>query len=128
MGIKRYSPTRVPAPVGKYSHITKVPKDKDWYVFSGQVGVDENGHYSTDFNEQVKQAISNIQGLLESEDMDESNVVKVNLWSCKPIDWDYFYAAWETFFPNDYPSMTVGYVDALGVPEIFLEIEIWAAK
>lgn len=31
-------------------------------------------------------------------------------------------------FGSDYPAMTVGYISELGLPEIKIEIEIWAAK
>ncbi|WP_420871376.1 hypothetical protein [Lysinibacillus xylanilyticus] len=44
------------------------------------------------------------------------------------IDWDDFYQQWESMFGNPYPSMTIAYITALGLPDIKLEIDIWAAK
>ncbi|MRQ97772.1 RidA family protein, partial [Bacillus anthracis] len=29
---------------------------------------------------------------------------------------------------TQYPAMTIGYISELGLPEIKIEIEIWAAK
>lgn len=40
MKIIRLNPENIPAPVGKYSHVTIIPKNSDLYTFSGQIGVD----------------------------------------------------------------------------------------
>lgn len=54
--------------------------------------------------------------------------MKVNIWATEEIDWNFLYAEWEALFGQIYPSMTIAYVKALGLPEIKLEIEIWGAK
>ena len=38
------------------------------------------------------------------------------------------YSEWGQFFGNAYPAMTIGYITELGLPEIKIEIKIWAAK
>lgn len=125
----RNNPQSMPAPVGNYSHITKVPKDAEFVVFSGQVGTNAIGKIPGKFNEQVKNTFENIEKALLSESLRASDIVKVNIWSVEDIDWDYFYKTWDEFFDKeDYPSMTIGYIKALGLPEIKIEIEIWAAK
>lgn len=126
--ITRTTPTTLNAPVGNYAHITKIPAGLDWYTFSGQVGVKEDGTFDADFNAQVKQTFANIKDILDHESIDVDNVTKVNIWAVETIDWDFFYACWESFFKGDYPSMTIAYVSALGIPEIKLEIEIWAVN
>lgn len=126
--IIRLNPKHIPAPVGKYSHVTIVPKNSSLYTFSGQIGVDNDGDVPEDFNEQVKNTFKNIEQILDSQDLTSENVIKVNIWATEEIDWDFLYAKWEVFFGKTYPSMTVGYVKALGLPEIKIEIEIWAAK
>ncbi|WP_018108601.1 hypothetical protein [Bacteroides propionicifaciens] len=61
--------------------------------------------------------------------MDADNVTKVNIWAIEEIDWDnVFYPLWDDLFGSNYPSMTIGYISALGMPEIKIEIEIHAAK
>ena len=35
----RKNPMQVPSPVGKYSHVTIIPKDAAMYAFSGQIGL-----------------------------------------------------------------------------------------
>ncbi|MFM9402040.1 RidA family protein [Myroides odoratimimus] len=126
--VVRTTPTTLSRPVGNYSHITIVPKNATIYTFSGQIGTDGNGVIPIDFNQQVDNTFSNIAALLESQNLTEDNIIKVNIWSTKEIDWDYFDSVWRKFFKSGNPSMTVAYISALGLPEIDLEIEIWAAK
>ena len=70
----------------------------------------------------------NTKDVLETEKLTHEHVTKVNIWSVEEIDWDFFYTEWHTFFKGDYPSMTIAYIKALGLPEIKIEIDIWAAK
>lgn len=117
----------LPEPVGNYSHVTRIPKEADLIVTSGQVGTDENGNISDDFNTQVKYCFSNIDKLLKSEKLSEENVVKVNIWATEEIDWDFFYGKWGELFDKTYPSMTVAYISKLGLPNLKIEIELWCA-
>ncbi|WP_121964631.1 RidA family protein [Myroides sp. N17-2] len=126
--VTRLNPTTLSGPVGKYSHITIVPKEATIYTFSGQIGTDLNGNIPKDFNEQVTNTFANITALLESQDLCGQDIIKVNVWATKEIDWDYFYKVWDTIFNQSDPSMTIGYITALGLPEIDIEIEVWAAK
>lgn len=126
--ITRLNPKGIPSPVGNYSHVTIIPKGSDLYTFSGQIGIDDNGNIPDDFDKQVILTFKNIQQLLNSQDLTPDNVIKVNIWSTKEIDWDFFDNEWEKLFGAIYPSMTIAYIQALGLPEIKIEIEIWAAK
>jgi len=114
--------------VGNYTHITKIEPNATFYTFSGQVGADLDGNFPDEFNQQVNNTFLNISNLLKSIDLIPDHVVKVNIWSTEAIDWNYFYKVYDDFFGTPYPSMTVAYVNALGLEEIKLEIEIWAAK
>ncbi|QOR74645.1 RidA family protein [Cruoricaptor ignavus] len=124
----RLNPKNIPAPVGKYSHITVIPKNSNLYTFSGQIGVDINGGIPEEMNEQIRNTFRNIRLVLESQNLISDDVIKVNIWATEEIDWDFLYAEWDSFFGKNYPSMTIGYLKALGLPEIKIEIEIWAAK
>ena len=128
MKIIRLNLENIPAPVGKYSHVTIIPKNSDLYTFSGQIGVDSDGNIPENLNEQVHNTFKNIKQILESQNLTSDDVIKVNIWATEEIDWDFLYAEWETLFGQTYPSMTIGYVKALGLPEIKIEIEIWGAK
>ena len=124
----RVDSSKVSRAVGNYSHITKIEPNATFYTFSGQVGADLDGNFPEEFNQQVNNTFLNISNLLKSIDLKPDNVIKVNIWSTEKIDWDYFDKVYDGFFGKPYPSMTVAYIDALGLEEIKLEIEIWAAK
>jgi Putative translation initiation inhibitor, yjgF family len=126
--VVRRNPEGVPAPVGNYTHITKVPRNAELYVTSGQIGMDRDGVIPEDMNEQIRNTFHNIRSVLEAEQLTAEEIIKVNVWAVEPIDWDYLYAQWADLFGSSYPAMTIGYLAALGLPEIKIEIELWAAK
>lgn len=126
--ITRKNPASVPAPVGNYTHITKIPRNAELFVTSGQVGVDQQGQFPSNMNDQVRNTFSNMKAVLESEGLSAENIIKVNIWATEQIDWDFLYAEWDRLFEKEYPAMTIGYLAELGLPEIKIEIEIWAAK
>ena len=127
--VERSNPITLAGPVGKYSHVTKISRDADIYTFSGQIGTDQEGEIPDTLNEQIVNTFDNIKHVLKSQNLSADDVIKVNIWATEQIDWDnVFYPAWDQFFEKEYPSMTVAYISALGLPELKLEIEIWAAK
>ena len=123
----RTSPSDVIA-VGNYSHVTIVPRNAQLYTFSGQIGADESGNLPDDYNKQIENTFINIDKVLNSQSLNADDVIKVNIWATEEIDWEnVFDPIWDKFFGNTYPSMTIAYVRALGLPEIKMEIEILAA-
>ena len=126
--IIRKTPKSMYQPVGNYSHTTIIPAGMDTYVFSGQIGIGDDGTFPPDFNNEVQQLFKNIRALLDTEGLTGADITKINIWSVKEINWDYFDSKWDKLFGSTYPSMTIGYVSALGLPEISIEIDIWAAK
>ncbi|MFD0958510.1 RidA family protein [Paenibacillus chungangensis] len=128
--ITRKNPKSMPAPVGNYTHITKIPRTAELYVTSGQIGTDRNGRIPDHMNVQILNTFSNIQAVLAAEGLTADDIIKVNIWAVEPIDWNHLYATWGSLLGQEYPAMTVGYLTALGLPElkIEIEIEIWAAK
>ncbi|CEG21553.1 RutC family protein [Planococcus massiliensis] len=126
--ITRKNPAGVPEPVGNYTHITKIPRNAELYVTSGQIGLDENGKLPDSLNRQITYTFQNIRAVLESEQLSAADIIKVNIWATEKIDWDFMYSEWSAMFGDDDPAMTIGYIKELGWPEIKVEIEIWAAK
>lgn len=126
--VVRVNPKSISAPVGKYSHVTIIPKNSDLYTFSGQIGMDSNGNIPEPLNEQVHNTFRNIAQILESQNLTSDDIIKVNIWATEEIDWDFLYAEWDNLFGETYPSMTVAYVKGLGLAELKIEIEIWASK
>lgn len=126
--IIRKNPAGMYSPVGNYTHITKIPRNAELYVTSGQIGADQNGEIPDNMNSQIENTFNSIQTVLHSEELTAENIIKVNIWATQKIDWDYLYAKWEELFGSNYPAMTIGYLSELGLPEIKIEIEIWAAR
>ncbi|ABS41313.1 RidA family protein [Clostridium botulinum] len=126
--VSRLNSSKISKAVGNYTHITKIEPNATFYTFSGQVGADLDGNFPMEFNKQVNNTFLNISNLIKSIDLIPNNVIKINIWATEEIDWDYFYKVYDDFFGKPYPSMTIAYVNALGLEEIKLEIEIWAAK
>ncbi|MGB6406908.1 MAG: RidA family protein [Planococcus donghaensis] len=126
--ITRRNPKGMPAPVGNYSHITKIPRNAELFVASGQVGMDEDGSFPENMNRQITNTFENIKAILASEELAAEHIVKVNIWAIEKIDWQWMNQEWFDLFGDDFPAMTIGYLTALGLPEIKVEIEIWAAK
>lgn len=126
--VVRLNPKSISAPVGKYSHVTIIPRNSDLYTFSGQIGLDSDGNIPETLNEQVHNTFRNIEQILESQNLTSDDIIKVNIWATEEIDWDLLYAEWDNLFGETYPSMTVAYVTGLGLAELKIEIEIWASK
>lgn len=126
--IVRLNPGNISEPVGKYSHVTIIPKNSTLYTFSGQIGTDNYGVIPDSMNEQVYNTFRNIEQILKSQNLTSDDVIKVNIWATEEIDWDFLDAKWENLFGTIYPSMTIAYVKALGLPELKIEVEIWASK
>lgn len=126
--ITRRNPEGMPDPVGNYTHITKIPRNAELYVTSGQIGAGPTGELPESFNLQLTNTFDNIKKVLQAEQLSAENIIKVNIWATEKIDWDFMYTEWSQLFSEDYPAMTIGYLTELGLPEIKVEIEIWAAK
>ncbi|HHY25817.1 MAG TPA: RidA family protein [Desulfitobacterium dehalogenans] len=125
--VTRLPSTEISKAVGNYTHITKINPNSTFYTFSGQIGADLAGNIPEEFNQQVNNTFLNISNLLKSVNLAADNVIKVNIWSKEEIDWDHFDKVYGDFFGKVPPSMTIAYVTALGLPEIKIEIEVWAA-
>ncbi|MEC0246420.1 RidA family protein [Paenibacillus chitinolyticus] len=126
--ITRKNPAGMCSPVGNYTHITKIPRNAELYVTSGQIGADRNGKIPDSMNEQIRYTFDNIQTVLHAEELSSEHIIKVNIWATQKIDWDFLYEKWAELFGLNYPAMTIGYISELGLPELKIEIEIWAAK
>ncbi|MFS0838895.1 RidA family protein [Paenibacillus sp. 1P03SA] len=126
--IIRKNPAGMHSPVGHYTHLTKIPRNAELYVTSGQIGADPDGKIPDSLNEQIRLTFENIHALLHSEELTSEHIIKVNIWATQKIDWDFLDEKWTELFGGSYPAMTVAYITELGLPELKIEIELWAAK
>lgn len=125
--VTRSNPESVAKPVGYYSHVTKISRDAELYVFSGQIGIDQDNHIPADFNEQVTNTMNNIVEILASQNLTPDHVIKINIWATEEVDWDHFDEIWNRVFGATPPSMTIAYINGLGLPELKIELDVWAA-
>jgi 2-iminobutanoate/2-iminopropanoate deaminase len=109
-------------PVGPYTPIVRAGA---WLIVSGQVGLADGKLVSGGLEGELRQAIANLRGLLESEGARLEDVVKTTVF---------------LRHMNDYPVMNEVYVEcfgdhrparsAIGVAELpvgaLVEVEAWA--
>lgn len=95
---------------------------------SGTASVDENGHsiHKNDFEAQALRTLTNIQSLLESEDADWHDIVRVTCYLVDFSYYDQFNQVRNTFFDqlgiDPYPASTCIQAQ-LCRPELLVEIE-----
>ena len=76
------------------------------FVFvSGQMATDSDGRFSTgSIEEQTRQVLDNIKGILAEAGCELGDVVKCTCWIDDPRDFGRFNAAYRTYFGDDPPA------------------------
>ncbi len=117
---------KVAPPLGAYSHAIQVG---NLLFIAGQVAVDANGSLvgKGDSAAQARQAMENIQGLLEAAGATFDNVVKLNLYVTNMGDREAMGRARAPFLKPPYPTSTLVEVKALAHPDYMVEIEAVAS-
>ena len=90
--------------------------------------MDEDNSFPENMKRKITNTFKNIKVILAAEELAAEHIVKVNIWAIEKIDWQWMNQEWFDLFGDEFPAMTIGYLTALGLPEIKVEIEIWAAK
>jgi 2-iminobutanoate/2-iminopropanoate deaminase len=110
-------------PVGPYTPIVRAG---DWLVVSGQVGIVDGKLVGGGLEDELRQAIANLSGLLEAEGASLGDIVKTTVFL--------------RHLGSDYPKMNEVYVElfgdhrparsAIGVADLplgaLVEVEAWA--
>lgn len=123
------NPKTVHKPAGAYSHTVKVPKDAEWLVIAGQVGVDAKGKLQPNFQKQAEQAFRNVVACLRANGMNKSHLVRLQVFLTDPRTIDAYRAARKKVLGDDVlPASTLLIVDGLAAPEMLIEVEGMAAK
>jgi enamine deaminase RidA (YjgF/YER057c/UK114 family) len=126
--IRKENPSNVAPPIAQYHHVTVIPRDAELVVLSGQIGNFEDGSLPDAIETQFANALKNIKAILCSEDINTTNVFKINIWLTEKINRDLYTEIWSEFHNQSPPATTLAYVSALARPEIKVEVEAWAAK
>lgn len=128
MAIKFHNPPSVPV-AGKYSLGAEIPPGARILHVSGQVGTDSKGKLQPTFEKQAAQVWKNIAQVLTSAGMGYRDIVKVTVFL---TDSRYIgpYRTVRDQFIKDMPcpASTLLVVAGLADPNMFVEVEVVAAK
>lgn len=114
-----------PAAVGTYSQGVE---HNGVFYFSGQIGIDpKTSLLAEGFDEQIKQIMKNIDGLLESCSITRSHIIKTSIFVTDLAEFSKVNAAYVEFFSEPYPARSCVQVPALPKGAV-VEIEVIAAK
>lgn len=116
---------KAPAAVGTYSQGVKC---NGMYYFSGQLGLDpKTMELPQGFELQLNQVMKNIDGLLQSQNLKRTNVVKTTIFMTDLKDFPAVNKAYTEFFTAPYPARSTIEVSALPKGGV-IEIEVIAAE
>lgn len=116
---------KAPAAVGTYSQGVF---HNGVYYFSGQIGFDlKTGELAPTFDEQLANILSNIDGLLESQGLTRSNIIKTTVFLTDLQEFGKVNEAYLNYFTAPYPARSCVQVSALPRGAV-VEIEVIAAK
>jgi enamine deaminase RidA (YjgF/YER057c/UK114 family) len=129
--IQRLNPDSLGAPLGQYSHITRVTASEFLFI-AGQVGVDKDGKLAGDFDAQCVQTFANIGAALASQGAGFANVVEFTTYLVHSQDIPKFMAYRTREFPrlfagDTYPPNTLLMIDRLVREEFLIEVSAVAA-
>lgn len=125
MSKKQVATTKAPGAIGPYSQaITAV----SWVYTSGQLGLNpETGNLAEGVQEQARQALSNVQAILEEAGASLDHVVKTTVFLKDMNDFAAVNEVYSTFFKEPYPARSA--IEVARLPKDGLvEIEAVARK
>ena len=116
------NPPTVRAPTG-YSHAIVVHGAERRLVISGQVGMALDGSVPTTGEGQIAQALANLRAVLEANDMNVHNVVKITTFLTDRTLLTAYRAARAIVFADHAPASTLLFISGLADPRFMVEIE-----
>jgi len=122
------NPQNVHQPLGSYSHQVEITGNERMLVFSGQVGMREDGTVPDDPIEQIDIALENIFRNLQAANMGVNDIVKLTYYLVGEIDIAKRRELVVSKLQGHKPCSTLLYVAALASPVYKAEIEAWASK
>lgn len=116
---------KAPGAIGPYSQGINVG---NMYFFSGQIPLDpETGVMAEGIEAQSHQAFKNVKGLLESQGMNFSNVVKTTVFLDNMDDFTTINDIYATYFVEPFPARSA--VEVAKLPKgALIEVEVIAVK
>ncbi len=85
--------------------LSKAVRAGDWVFVSGVTAIDKLGQVlNAGIEEQTRQVLQTIRGILEGAGCEMSDVVKTTVWLEDPRDFWSFNRVYAEFFPSDAPA------------------------
>lgn len=98
------------------------------FYFSGQIGLDaKTGEMANGFDAQLETVMKNIDGLLQSQDLTRSHIIKTTVFMTDLAQFGKVNEAYTNFFSAPFPARSTVQVSALPKGAV-VEIEVIAAK
>lgn len=116
---------KAPGAIGPYSQGINVG---DLYFFSGQIPLNpETNEMPEGIEAQAHQALKNVKGLLESQGLDFSNVIKTTVFLDNMEDFNTVNEIYATYFVEPFPARSAVEIGKLPKGAL-IEVEVIASK
>ncbi|MEO1067210.1 MAG: RidA family protein [Pseudomonadota bacterium] len=125
---KPITPEGLHPPFSNYNHAISIPAGARLLVCSGQLGISQSGDVPVDGLEQVRLCFENIRAILEADDMDFGDVVRLNACVTDREIWADYMAVRDEYTRDPRPASTLMMVSGFTREEFRIEIEALAAK
>ncbi|MEM1081913.1 MAG: RidA family protein [Pseudomonadota bacterium] len=124
---KRHDPIPVGQPYrGIYSHGVETAAGVRTLHISGQVGVSAAGDLPSDFEGQCRQALENVEAVLEAADMSKHDIVKMCFFLVRREDMEALLNVRMDVLKDVRPAVTALYVAGLVSKDWLIEIDVVA--
>jgi len=130
-----YNPEALAAPLGQYSHVTRVKGATETLYVAGMLAVDQGGQIvgEGDFDAQTTQVFKNVEAALKSSGMGWQNVVQFTTYLVHSQDIPKFMAWRKRNFPGMFSNgkfvpNTLLMVDRLVNEAFLIEVQTIAAR
>ena len=123
------NPDSVYPPGGAYTQTIRVPRNAEWLVIAGQVGMTRQGRLAAGIEKQAEQAFRNVLACLRANKMGKQDLVKFTVYLTDSRHVAGYRAARKKVIGDEVlPTSTLVIVDGLASPDMLVEVEAWAAK
>jgi len=112
---------------GIYAHGVGTPPNTRLLHVSGQIGVSPEGDLAPDFYGQARQALRNVQAVLNDADMTFADITKMSFYLVRPEDMDALVQVRKELLDGVRPAITTLFVSGLVDPKWLIEVEVVAA-
>ena len=124
----RHDPFPVATPYrGIYAHGVETGGSARLLHVSGQIGIDRNGDLRDGFDGQCRQAIQNVEAVLQSANMQLSDIVKMSFYLVRREDMDGLVEVRKELLDGIRPAITTVFVAGLVSPDWLVEVEAFAS-